>query len=641
MENSINLLRFNCLLSNRTLSGFRNVVLSFLSEFLLDNDNQEQNIKKCFDYVVNDKNITITYDVFNVYVGEAKNFTVRTDNSEIFIKLNDERYVEILKKIDEESLEAHIRKFISDKGLDSEKVDSITQILYHSIYLNIMSFDIKNINSIITVDIQKKYEDEEIKLFNEFLETPNQQKNNALFGVFLNAVEFAIISSGKGVKEYVKHIFKEKTYHLDTNVIVRLLGVGGEERKKGLLKLFEICHKQGVKFRLTKFTYKEINDILDGKISLLQSQIRKQGLAESVGDFIEDEHPIGFNNDFITHYSRAVNKERTVTDPESYRFHLKREIKKLEKQFDIEINYRISIDDNTIKKVADLLRKGKKDLKKNVTYTNTAAQVDAANIIHVRNKRKGNNYNFQDIKDFYLTTDGLLNQILQRDNELLSETILPSQLFILHNGLFAEEDEIDYDLFVSFLKKRTTEFQLSGKEILLYIENIRRHTTHPEDAKEIIELFLQERYELGKKKNITEEDEIRVLEEVTKSYLQTRIEEQGEEVQQHRKIFENACKRFPAYLKQAKFLSYLIEFAVVAIIAIMTLVLTNGQTSLIVLVSVLLASELIRYLVSDRFNVFSKLIEAIYLWKVKNSEYYKISERDVYYLRKAEDELKK
>jgi len=641
MENSINLLRFNCLLSNRTLSGFKNVVLSFLSEFLIDHDNQEQNIKTCFDYVVNKKNITITYDVFNVYIGEAKNFLVRTDNSEIFVKLKDERYAEILKKIDEESLEAHIRKFISDKGLDSSKAESIIQILYHSIYLNIMSFDIKNIKSIITVDIQKKYEDEEIKLFNEFLEAPNPQKNNALFGVFLNAVEFAIISSGKGVKEYVKHIFKEKTYHLDTNVIVRLLGVGGEERKNGLLKLFEICHKQGVKFRLTKYTYKEINDILDGKISLLQSRIRKQGLAESVGDFVEDEHPIGFNNDFITHYSRAVNRERTVKDPESYRFHLKREIKKLEKKFDIEINYRISIDDKTINKVADLLRNGKKDLKKNVTYTQTAAKVDAANVIHVRNKRKGNNYNFQDIKDFYLTTDGLLNQILQRDNELLSETILPSQLFILHNGLFAEEDEIDYDLFVSFLKKRTTEFQLSGKEILLYIENIRRHTTHPEDAKEIIELFLQERYELGKKKNITEEDEIKVLEEVTKSYLQTKIEEQGEEVQQHRKIFENACKRFPVFLKQAKFFSYLIEFTVVALIGVLALLLTNGQTSLIILLVVLFASELARYLVSDRFNVFSLLIEKIYMWKVKNSEYYNISERDVYYLRKAEDELKK
>ena len=119
-------------------------------------------------------------------------------------------------------------------------------------YENINSFTISNINSIIPIEAEKNYSKEEIKYFNDFLDDNNNDKNIALFNVFLKAIEFAILTSGKGVKEFTKGVFEGKEYLLDANIIFRLLGVGGNERKESLINLISICNYQGIKFGYIK-----------------------------------------------------------------------------------------------------------------------------------------------------------------------------------------------------------------------------------------------------------------------------------------------------------------------------------------------------------------------------------------------------
>src|SRR5690606_6037696 len=101
-----------------------------------------------------------------------------------------------------------------DDFLDKEKLpklkSSIESLLYQAIYENINSFTVKNINSIVPVDAKENYTVVEINAFNAFLSDSNVQKNTTLFNTFLKAVEFAILTSGKGVNEFTKGVFEGK-----------------------------------------------------------------------------------------------------------------------------------------------------------------------------------------------------------------------------------------------------------------------------------------------------------------------------------------------------------------------------------------------------------------------------------------------
>src|SRR5690606_36311198 len=115
-------------------------------------------------------------------------------------------------------------------------------------------------------------------------------------------------------------------------------------------------------------------------------------------------------------------------------------------------------------------------------YSKGAALVDAKNILHVRNIRESNNYNYKDIKSFYLTTDGTLNEIIGNENpNAVSETILPSQLFLIHNSFHKTTTQEDYSDFMKFIKMRKTDLKLPGSEVFNYLEQIRAVTSDPED----------------------------------------------------------------------------------------------------------------------------------------------------------------
>lgn len=645
-KSQINLFRLNCLIADRDLKGFKNVIHSFVCDYIYSSGNSNILLKDAFQYLI-DLGISITWDVFNKVIRDAKYYDISINDSDVSICLKKEVFSDIEERIEKESLDAYIAKFVGDKHYDNKYVDAIKSMLYHSVYLNIMSFDTRNLSSLIPVNLTKKYEKDEIGIFNEFLDINDKNKNNAIFRIFLGAVEYAILTSGKGVSEYVRHIFKEKTYYLDANIILRLLGIDGNERQIGLNTIFNLCNKQGVKFKISRFSYKEVTDQIDSKITLLNKSVTTEGLAESIGDFIgNNKTETGFNYGFITNYAKVKIENKNVTDPTSYRFNLRLNLKKFQKKYNIDIEYNINIGEKETNSVAKLLMEEKRKLNKNVRYTKSASNVDASNIIFIKKLRGNNNYNFQDIKYFHLTTDGLLNQILQKDNELLAETILPSQLFILHNGLMSDDDEIDYALFVSFLKRRTTAFQLSGTEILKYIETIRIYTTDPTDIKDIMEVFVEDRYEISRKTMITDDDEIKTLREVTQSHLQKKLNNQDAEIEKYKQVakqnedfFKRAYDKFDKYFIIARVYSYLIEIGVIIFMGGILLIVGGWELSLISGISLFIIVEVIKYFMSDRFSFFNKLVTFFFNKKIKNSEYYQFSNKDILYLRKAEEYL--
>src|SRR5690554_84262 len=315
MNKNFNLFRLNCMMDDNRSKNYNSIMVSLVSELIFENDNKELNRSECYDYIVNDLKIKLQKDVFVNIIEKSKNFVHTPSAVDVGIKLTDKKFAEINDNIENHSIGRHIDDFVKEKKLPNEFKQSIESLLYQAIYENINSFTIQNIQTLIPDNLKDNYTEEEIKAFNDFLSSSNHNKNSVLFNTFLKAVEFAIITSGKGVKEFTKGIFEGKEYLLDANIIFRLLGVGGIERQESLLNLIKQCNHQGITFLYSNESYLEFKRRVEASVNDIKRATENKSI-ELLEEMLQDDK-VEFNNGFITHYAQ-LKLNKVVRSPEQY-----------------------------------------------------------------------------------------------------------------------------------------------------------------------------------------------------------------------------------------------------------------------------------------------------------------------------------
>ena len=607
--------------------NYNSVLVSLVTEMLYENGNKEISRTECYKTIVEELSINVDQDLFYKILEKNKSFEHTPEAEDVLVKLSSKKFQEVDERVQKFSIGHHIEEFVSKNSLDSELVDSTRNLLYQAIYENINSFTIKNVKSLLPISTQEKYNKTEINTFNLFLEDRSHSKNIALFNVFLKAIEFAILTSGKGVKEFSKDLFKGKAYFLDANVIFRMLGVGGDERKESIIKLIDACHHQGIVFTYSSETYREFKR----KLSASVVEMNNAASANSM-EILEDlysENEEQFNNSFITHYA-SLRAKKKVRSPDQYETHLQADFKVLCKKYKIDQDGNNSLKPGQIEAWTKKLFKKKKDLNKYSRYTRTAAKVDATNVLLVKKLRGSNDHNYSDIKSFYLTTDRTLNSILATENEnKIAETILPSQLFILHNSLYDKEENLDYDSFNKFLKRRTTEFKYSGSEVLNYIDEIRNYTSDTENIKEVIRAYADKKYETALL-DVDSEPEYKSIKEFAESRLDKKLKRVSLGDEKHLATLKTATDKFPTYLNRSKLIIRSIDILLtLALIPISVLILKTSTDNIYVIGSGVLVIELIKFLISSRSGIFEKWNLGLFMRQVKRSNYYKVT-KDVH-----------
>lgn len=315
----MNLFRFNCLIEDKSHNRLNSIILSLIAELIYENYNQEIERNECFEYVVDYCKFHIEKDYFDKLIDNS-DFLVKTPSTkDISLKLTDEKFNEINHTVTEDSLEKYINDFININGLLQSLGEAIKIILYDSIYNNISSFNPDNIKSIIPVELKQKFTKEEVDAFNNFIDWDNYKKNIAVFNVFLKAIEFSIFTSSKGIKELTKDIFKGKRYCLDTNIIFRLLGIGGEERKESLLKVIKWCTYQGIQFEYSSYTFEELKRRVQASVTEIKHAISQKNIEILEESYNSDKYL--YNEGFVTYYieQKKLNK---VLSPEAYETNL-------------------------------------------------------------------------------------------------------------------------------------------------------------------------------------------------------------------------------------------------------------------------------------------------------------------------------
>jgi hypothetical protein len=637
MRKNINLLRLACLIQDRDNQDFKRVVLSIIFELIYENNNVDLRADELYKATITKSKEPIERDFFDGLITNSKSFDLTNTDNEPLVKLTPKKFEEVEKSISEFSIEPSIESFLINKGYESSKKDVIIKILYQSIYENIYAFNPSNIESLVPDVIKENFSQSELDIFNEFLEFDDPQKNRRLYNQFVKAIEFAILTSGKGVKTFSAQIYTDKTYLLDTNIIFRMLGVGGTERLDTILKLIESCIKQGVKFEYTVRTLQELNNTLDASIGkIIKAEQTKK--VEIIQELIADA-PHFFNDDFIVQYSRLKN-EKKVSNPEQYNLEMKSRFKKLCTDYNIEqANHSVKIENYEINLFAKRLISERKKIT-SYRYALKQANVDAYNVLYVRKKRAGNNFNYSEVKSFYLTTDRGLNKILSDDEKtVIPATILPSQLFAIHNPLSDDSEDVDYDNFFSFIKRRTSEFKHRGRDVFSFIQQAQIHTTDKEEIKNLIVTFTDVRYSSSKTESANENVIVK-FKDFAKTYFDNRLDEIEDIEDKYNTIEQKGKMDVSSTLTKTKGLTKTIDIiSTVLIIPLISIILglvTNWKVSVISLIIL----EGVKFWLSKKENYNKQIWESLFVKKMKKTAYYKLTENQQFInegLKKIED----
>src|SRR5690606_32456986 len=139
-----------------------------------------------------------------------------------------------------------------------------------------------------------------------------------------------------------------------------------------------------------------------------------------------------YNEGFVTYYieQKKLNK---VLSPEAYETNLIASFRLLENELGLKpIDKSVEIPKARIEHWKNKFLEAKKEINQYSRYTQSAAEVDAFNVLYVRQLRGNQTTSYSEIKSFYLTTDRTLNQILIKESNCdIVETIFPSQLFLI------------------------------------------------------------------------------------------------------------------------------------------------------------------------------------------------------------------
>lgn len=635
--NNFNILRLCCLIQDRDAQDLKRTVISIICEILYENNNTEIPADELFVKTNEKFHTQLDRDFFENLLLKSSSFeTINTDNSP-FVKLTRQKFNEIDKEIADFSIEPHIEKFLDQKGHSPEYKEKIIEILFQSIYENIYTFNPEKINTIIPQNLSERFSQNELDAFNEFLEFNEPAKNRCLYNQFVKAIEFAILTSGKGVSHFTDSIYKDKSYLLDTNIIFRLIGVGGVERQTTITELLKSCIKQGIKFEYSYHTLQELNKKLEQCV--IDIQRAESSSKISIIEGAIERNPQYFNDDFITQYCR-LRIEKTVSSPEQYEIEMKARFKSLCKDLNIaQANHNIKVEDYEKNLLATSLIKSRKEISSYFRYTNNQAKVDAYNVMYVRKRRGSNNYNYADVKSFYLTTDRGLNKILSLENNTkIPETILPSQLFVIHNPLSTDSSkEPDYKTFFRFLKRRTSEFKLRGKDVINYITQARIFTSDSTRIVSLIEAYSDQRYKHSISNSVEEAGFISF-----KDYSQTYFDKKEAELSGIKSSYDQIKGKseieLNLALRKSKNIARGIDTGITLILlpTIALLLKFYSKLDAFIIVITLLAMEVAKFILSSRTNFLKNLWRNLFRSRIKKSPYYKLTSDEDYVLKGIE-----
>ncbi|MCB0262687.1 MAG: hypothetical protein KDH98_05995 [Calditrichaeota bacterium] len=399
-----------------------------------------------------------------------------------------------------EKLYKYVDDYLDKNSLESSSREKIIDILLESIFqqnLNVLRqlISIKDqslIENLFATSTITEYEDNDLKVYNDFIIKSDEEFNEILKVLLLKVFDFLKFHYNPDVDKSLNKMFKNKEFYLDSSFVIRLLGFHGDYRANRAEALLDILtRRDSIKFVIHRKTLNEI----EGTVYKLVKQLERllQRSDAHIRKLIETQN--GKNNEILELYLKLKDNGE-VTEYEDFYLYFKKPYYQLIKYFK---KNQLRLDDTNIDKENDDQKELEGLLRKTVKSSNRIDHISKL-VAFLKNERGQNNYNFFDIKYWLLTTDRKTLNVdskLVRKHKYKSVCIMPTELLrMLGTSTDISTDIID--VFKKFmLRTRTlnktdyTEQQVDFiDKILVLAESAAEKTSYPVDF--IFEMFFED-----------------------------------------------------------------------------------------------------------------------------------------------------
>jgi len=454
-----------------------------ISSLIKDSFDLDFNVEQLFQGLIKRK------DRFDFNVAEES----FDDIDALRLQLKDSVRNKLKEKIEKNTINV-VREFIKySKGKDdfefkinteyvNKLISKFTYFLFQSSQNEVMTFFKEPSNG--EFKNGHHFNDKERKVLELFLGWDNSSKRNLLKSVILFSFEYCMIVTNTS-ENALKDIFTNTMFYLDSNILVRAIGINGEEwATRSNIFLNEI-KKMNSNYFISTLTYEEIKVVIDFKIDEL-AQMTRNG---------KDAHKIKYIRDSIGRIERKAfefwevfykwsikNKSKSLS--RFKRFLIKDLDRKLEKHkiSIIKVKY-VNEQNDYVQSLYDF-----KNEARGVEQNLGSVRKDISNLLKVVEERPKTNILKNRIKNFFLTEDLLLYK-WSRENlhDVLPVVITSNSVYTFYNKYKSSYLTDDFTSYMNFIDMRQSDsdFLINEEDAIAIVKKINIISSNP---KEILEL---------------------------------------------------------------------------------------------------------------------------------------------------------
>lgn len=484
--NSNNLLRLSFIISSGHASTLSNNIQKIAKLAIYDSHLKALNINEIRLYIENNYDLEFTNEEIKAAITHAKAGIMNVNG---LYSLTLKEIQRIKDHENDDQFESCISKFLDENSdfifTKDEVFNLLRQYVYEIINSNkqmillLINNKTKDLDNCFT---SISFNNDQRRLINRFLNWDNRNKDIYIFNMISSSIEYCMLTVKKDVKSFFD-VFQGKRFLIDTNVILRLIGLNNEERKEVINSFVKKCKEAGIELSYSNYTKIEIENRINSYIE--QIPVITNNTNPINPKYINRLLPTTYDSGIYNiYFDWCMVKTNYYNDYDSFKHYVYKLYRDAVKDFRfITIT---SFKDRYIqeyKQHFDSLKAYKTDGASVFNkHFDQAIDIDINNFMYILHKRKNGDqgHHFWDVNDYLISTDNkMCKWSRERYQGIVPLVLLPS---IWHSIIlkYKGRTDNDYKAFSLFLnlryKKDASNENSRLLELLKYINLI------PEDT---------------------------------------------------------------------------------------------------------------------------------------------------------------
>ena len=436
--------------NNNNNISTKSIIRKIIETVLCEHNNALLTIDELVEYCRIDYSLIFTVSEIGTTIGKYNEyFNIIGKGNNKKYNLRESRFT-MLNNKETKNIDNYIDEFIENSKIDVKYKEIIYRYLH-----KVLTSNIETYKAMLSIDAtsrimkgldefanDKEFANDEIDVINGFLDWENTKKNKAVFDLISYGIEYCLISGDKNnYNSSLGESLHSKKLYLDTNIMFRLIGLNGDDRRRRIERFIEKCLDSKQNLYISLFTKKEFEKTIENITNAIAAGVSK-GISVNLYSYFQDDS-------FISYYEKW-SANRVNSDYKLFKAHLYSQFE------EIQIKYKINIDYNTRKIDSDENRVTLQSYKNSlIEYSpnkkEKAALYDVENIQLIERTRDRESKSIYGVSSYFITTDHKLCSwdIGRKDNYPIA--LLPSHWYALLLRYDGRRQADDYTSFVSFI----------------------------------------------------------------------------------------------------------------------------------------------------------------------------------------------